>query len=82
MGFNFSLSNPNPFPYKFRLTRLRLNNGGYDSSGSYWGVGQPLYYYEDYDTNEDGEDGHLRADDREHAKARLKCKYPNCTFYR
>ena len=29
----------------FSLSRVRLNRGGYDSTGRYWGTGQPLYNY-------------------------------------
>lgn len=29
----------------FTLRRIRLNNGGYDRGGAYWGVGAPLYWY-------------------------------------
>ncbi len=28
---------------KVRLFRVRINSGGYDDGGAYWGVGQPLY---------------------------------------
>jgi len=28
---------------KWYLRRIRLNRGGYDSSGSYYGIGAPLY---------------------------------------
>ena len=26
-----------------RLFRVRIDSGGYDDGGAYWGVGQPLY---------------------------------------
>lgn len=28
---------------KYRLFRVRLDNGGYDDGGAYWGTGAPLY---------------------------------------
>lgn len=31
---------------KVYLRRVRINNGGYDRPGSYWGTGQPLYYFQ------------------------------------
>ena len=31
---------------KVYLQRVRLNNGGYDSTGSYWGTGAPLYHFQ------------------------------------
>ena len=30
-------------PLKFRLSRVRINSGGYDRGGAYWGLGAPLY---------------------------------------
>lgn len=32
---------------KIRLFRVRLNAGGYDDGGAYWGGGQPLYCADD-----------------------------------
>ncbi len=29
---------------KCSMGRVRLNAGGYDNRGSYWGEGQPLYW--------------------------------------
>jgi len=29
------------------LRKVRLNTGGYDSDGCYWGVGEPLYFAQD-----------------------------------
>lgn len=28
---------------RYTVTRIRINSGGYDSSGRYWGIGKPLY---------------------------------------
>lgn len=64
---------------KVSLQRVRINQGGYDDTGSYWGVGQPLYRYSD----EDGEiDNYVRAYNREDAKAVITARYPNAQFYR
>lgn len=67
------------------LRRVRLNSGGYDAGGSYWGVGQPLYWYywENPDVGCEDEviEDFIRADNREHAIAKLKGKYPNVTFF-
>lgn len=30
-------------PRNIRLFRVRLDSGGYDDGGAYWGIGQPLY---------------------------------------
>jgi hypothetical protein len=31
---------------KFRIRRVPLNNGGYDRTGQYYGIGAPLWEYE------------------------------------
>lgn len=59
---------------RVRLSRVRLNRGGYDDGGAYWGHGQPLWRAEDAD----GEQRFLRAPDRAAAKAQI----PGCSFYR
>lgn len=64
---------------RFTLQRVRLNSGGYDSGGAYWGHGQPLFWYEGPGP---GEDGHLRASDREAAKAAVRKLHPAARFYR
>lgn len=55
---------------KYRLCEIRLNRGGYDSTGAYWGVGQRLYEWED----DNGNSEIFRAKDRE--------ALPDATFYR
>lgn len=30
-------------PVALSVTRVRLDSGGYDKGGAYWGVGSPLY---------------------------------------
>ena len=69
--------------FKFQLTRVRLNQGGYDSGGAYWGLGQPLYAYVAAEPI-DGElpNGYLRATDRQHAKDQIMADYPNARFFR
>lgn len=54
---------------KFILRRLYLNSGGYDSSGSYFGIGAPLYQYWDEDTGDIS--GTLRAYSRDTAKREI-----------
>lgn len=37
---------------RVRLNKLRIDDGGYDNGGAYWGLGEPLYcayYFEDDD---------------------------------
>lgn len=67
---------------KFYLQRVRLNQGGYDRTGQYWGIGQPLYWYESIDSDEIGEhQDHIRADNREHAISKIRAKFPLATFF-
>lgn len=63
---------------RWTLGRVRLNSGGYDARGEYFGVGAPFYRY----NGPDGEYGHVRAHSREDAKAAVRAKYPAATFYR
>ena len=61
----------------FSLRRVRLNSGGYDENGRYFGQGQPLW---EYDNREDW--GHLRAATRDAAKRALLTKIPSAKFRR
>jgi len=64
---------------KFTLRRIRLNSGGYDPNGTYFGIGAPLYWY----ANDEGTvDAMLRATSRDEAKRKVLEKYPNANFYR
>ena len=49
------------------LEQVRLDSGGYDTGGAYWGTGEPLWLAED----EDGNQEFLRARDRAAAQAKL-----------
>lgn len=69
---------------KVSLMRVRLNSGGYDASGCYWGVDAPLYVAR-RDGEENGSMGlhlHLRASDREDAKAKVRRIDSSAEFYR
>jgi hypothetical protein len=66
---------------KFWLVRVRLNNGGYDRRGQYYGVGRRVYLAQCDDVNE-GDAWEFRADSREDAKAVVLRRYPAATFYR
>jgi hypothetical protein len=64
---------------KLSLQRIRLNSGGYDPNGTYFGWGAPLYWY----ANDEGTvDAMLRASSRAEAKRKVLEKYPNAHFYR
>lgn len=68
---------------KFTLRRVRLNRGGYDSHGYYWGIGSPLFTAAG-DIADMHEVLHFRASDRRAAKALLVSQYPHdiVSFYR
>lgn len=61
-----------PASGKVYLARVRIDSGGYDPGGAYWGIGMNLYCA----WNDDCE-VYFRAPTREAAKAKL----PDCTFY-
>ena len=61
------------------LRRIRLNSGGYDRNGTYFGHGRPLFWC----ASADGAiDRMTRADDREDAKRLMLEEYPNARFFR
>lgn len=63
---------------RFYLQRVRLDMGGYDRGGAYWGTGTPLYSYQ----SECGEvSGFLRANSRSEAKDKIREDYPNAQFF-
>ncbi len=78
-------------PLKFYLQRIRLNNGGYDSGGAYWGFPDDLYWAcsveEVLTTAWFGSpelstvESYFRASNREDAKNLLRAKYPNAKFF-
>ncbi len=64
-------------PVKLYLRHISLNSD-YDSNGTYFGGGEPLYWYADAE----GEiDCMLRASGREHAKVIIRETYPKATFF-
>lgn len=63
---------------KCKLHRVRLDSGGYDPGGAYWGFPDNLYYVEATDGDDKGKILYIRAASREAAKAQL----PNASFFR
>ncbi len=62
------------------LVRCKLDRGGYDSGGAYWGLGEPLYYYS---AQPEGLiDGYVRGRTREKAKEAVQRILPGARFYR
>lgn len=64
---------------KINLRRVRLDSGGYDPQGAYFGSGDPLYWAAD---QSGAYDRTFRATDREDAKAQVREDYPGARFYR
>lgn len=63
---------------KVTLRKIRLNRGGYDPGGAYWGIGQPLYWAGD----ESGAlDLFFRAPSRAAAKQHVLDLWPEAKFY-
>ena len=78
---------------KFHLARVRINAGGYDAGGAYWGTGAPLYrawgetppvinagYYGLADEPE--QVFYTRASSHDAAKVEVLRKFPRAAFYR
>ncbi len=74
-------------PRRFYLERVRLNNGGYDAGGAYWGIGAPLYRAYS-DTSANGKENlprvetYSRARSRDDAKSEVRKAYPAAQFFR
>jgi hypothetical protein len=64
---------------KCKLHRVRLDSGGYDQGGAYWGItGNALYYVEATDGDDEGKILYVRGASRDDAKD----QFPNATFFR
>lgn len=66
-------------PVRVTLQRVRLNAGGYDQAGAYWGHGAPLYWAA---TDDGALDTTLRANSRDEAKERVRAIMPGARFAR
>lgn len=63
---------------KFWLRRVYLNSGGYDPGGAYWGIGEPLYFFE----GPEGVHGYVRGATRDAAKRVIREACPGAKFAR
>lgn len=63
-----------------RLVRVPIDSGGYDRGGAYWGLGEPMYYYEAPPTGLVF--GYVRGKTRELAKAQVLKIHPDARFYK
>lgn len=67
----------NTFRAPLTLRQVKLDAGGYDSNGTYFGVDAPLYWV----ASRDGKiDRVFRAHSREDAEARVMKWYPKAKF--
>lgn len=80
MGRYTILEAEEDFAGRIYLRKVRLNQGGYDSNGTYFGEGPPaLYWY----SNDDGDiDAMLRAGTREDARNQVLAKFPKARVQR
>jgi hypothetical protein len=63
---------------KLHLQCVRLDSGGYDPGGTYWGRGQSLYCA----FGDDGTESYYRAWSRDEAKEKVLSERPNARFFR
>ena len=54
---------------RYYLRKVRLNQGGYDDLGQYWGCGEPLYQWLCCDLEDDWH--YIRASSRDQAKRQI-----------
>lgn len=72
-----SIRPASPASAKLHLERVRLDAGGYDKGGAYWGFGSPLYC-----AHGEGVTLFVRANGREAAKAAVREELATATFLR
>ena len=66
---------------KPHLERVRLDSGGYDLGGAYWGHGAPLYVAWG-DGADEAQEMFFRAKDRREAKEIARGVFKHAEFYR
>lgn len=76
-----TIHDPNPETVTARLSlrKVRLNSGGYDTNGTYFGHGEPLYWCAD---SKGDVDFMLRAHNRTTARQEVLKQYPNAKVKR
>ncbi len=67
MAGETSRSRPTPAP-RFGVEQVKIDRGGYDRSGRYWGIGSKLWEWED----SEGRTRHVRAATKADAIAKFK----------
>lgn len=69
-------------PIMLRLERIRIDRGGYEADGTYWGLGAPMWRATDAATGGREVSVYVRAIGRGHAKDRVRAVVPDATFFR
>lgn len=78
MGRPYHLPADNTQPVRLYLRKVRLNSGGYDNGGAYWGGPDNLYHA----FNDEVEiDLYVRGDTRGQAMSEVLAEVPNATFF-
>lgn len=80
LGRPHVMSAPRDFAGRLFISRVRLDAGGYDKNGTYFGHGPPSLYWV---ASEDGDiDFMLRANSREDARESALREYPDAKIRR
>lgn len=69
-------------PVRLTLQRVKLDRGGYDSGGAYWGLGKPLWRARDHASGGSVVDVHVRAIGRGPAIDAVRRIVAGATFFR
>jgi hypothetical protein len=68
--------------HEMRLEKLPFEDGDYDRGGAYWGNTPGTAIYWAYGEDEEVQfEMFVRANSRDEAKAKVREKYPNASFY-
>ncbi len=74
---SYHVDNPKEWEGKLYLRKIRLDNGGYDSNGTYFGHGSPLYWCVSINNEIDFM---IRAPNRLEAELNVLGQYPKAKF--
>lgn len=65
-------------PRTFHLRKIGPDGDGYDEGGAYWGLGDPVWWAHDEETEANL---YVRATSRDEAKRMVRAVYPNGSFH-
>jgi hypothetical protein len=72
--------NPNE-PIKLQMIKLRIDSGGYDQGGAYWGLGEPVYWAGQGLGPDAPIQIFVRGKTREDAKTKVRNLVPGASFF-